>query len=159
MRLVLQRVEKALVCVAGRTVGEIGTGLLVLAGFGSGDGPSLPEGKAWPALCGKVLDLRIFPDDQDKLNLSLRDIKGDLLLVSQFTLYADCRKGRRPSFTDAAPPELARALYDRFVADMRALAPGRCEQGVFGEIMELDFVNWGPVTILLDSKDFAASGA
>lgn len=155
MRLVIQRVSRARVEVAGRAVGEIGTGLLVLAGFGARDTLGLPETKAWPTLLGKVLDLRIFPDDRGKLNLSLRDIQGDLLLVSQFTLFADCRKGRRPSFTDAAPPETARALFERLCADMTVLAPGKCAQGAFGEIMHLDFVNWGPVTILLDSEDFA----
>lgn len=160
MRLLLQRVERAHVEVEGRRVGEIGQGLLVLAGFGREDGPDLPGGKTWRALCDKVLDLRIFPDVEGKLNLSLRDtaatgLGGGLLLVSQFTLYADLRRGRRPSFSNAAPPELARGLYDRLAADLSARCPGPFATGVFGAEMRLDFVNWGPVTILLDSADFA----
>jgi len=158
VRLLLQRVSRAAVDVAEggeqRRVGEIGPGLLVLAGFGKDDGPALPGSKLWQTLCAKVLDLRIFPDEAGKLNLSLKETGGGLLLVSQFTLYADTRRGRRPSFTDAAPPELARALYDRLAADLSALCPGPFASGVFGAEMLLDFVNWGPVTILLDSADF-----
>lgn len=160
MRLLLQRVERAHVEVDGRRVGEIGQGLLVLAGFGQGDGPDLPGGATWRALCDKVLDLRIFPDAEGKLNLSLRNtaamgLGGGLLLVSQFTLYADARRGRRPSFSNAAPPELARSLYDRLAADLSARCPGPFATGVFGAEMRLDFVNWGPVTLLLDSADYA----
>ncbi len=160
MRLLLQRVERARVEVDARTVGEIGQGLLVLAGFGQSDGPDLPGGKIWRTLCDKVLDLRIFPDVAGKLNLSLLDtaatgLGGGLLLVSQFTLYADARRGRRPSFSNAAPPELARSLYDRLAADLSARCPGPFATGVFGAEMRLDFVNWGPVTILLDSADYA----
>jgi len=156
VRLLLQRVSRAQVDIDGRTVGQIGPGLLVLAGFGKHDAPDLPQTKLWSTLCAKVLDLRIFPDDAGKLNLSLQDTGGGLLLVSQFTLYADVRRGRRPSFTDAAPPEAARALYDRLAADLSSQCPGPFAQGVFGAEMHLDFVNWGPVTILLDSADFAA---
>lgn len=160
MRLLLQRVSRATVDVGGQSVGAIGQGLLVLAGFGKADASDLPQTKLWSTLCDKVLDLRIFPDDAGRLNLSLRDAAqagqgGGLLLVSQFTLYADVRRGRRPSFTDAAPPEVARALYDRLAADLSARCPGPFAQGVFGAEMHLDFVNWGPVTILLDSADFA----
>jgi D-tyrosyl-tRNA(Tyr) deacylase len=160
VRLLLQRVSRASVDVDGRTVGQIGQGLLVLAGFGKADAPGLPQTKLWSTLCDKVLDLRIFPDEAGKLNLGLRDAAqpgqgGGLLLVSQFTLYADTRRGRRPSFTDAAPPDVARALYDRLAADLSARCPGPFAQGVFGAEMHLDFVNWGPVTILLDSADFA----
>jgi len=154
MRLLLQRVSRAAVDIGGSRVGEIGQGLLVLAGFGRLDGPDLPATRAWRTLCDKVFDLRIFPDAAGKLNLSLRDTAGDLLLVSQFTLYADTRRGRRPGFTDAAPPETARALFDRLAAELAARAPGDFAQGVFGAEMLLDFVNWGPVTILLDSADF-----
>lgn len=166
MRLLLQRVNRAAVDVDGVRVGGIGQGLLVLAGFGKADGPELPDTKAWSTLCAKVLDLRIFPDDAGKLNLSLKDLAqagrdAGLLLVSQFTLYADTRRGRRPSFTDAAPPDVARALYDRLAVDLsnalEASGPGRFAQGVFGTEMLLDFVNWGPVTILLDSADFAGA--
>lgn len=164
MRLLLQRVLRAAVDVeeAGslRRAGEIGPGLLLLAGFGRGDGepgsPVLPGSKTWQAMCAKVCDLRIFPDADGKLNLSLRDSDppGGLLLVSQFTLYADARRGRRPSFSGAAEPGLARELYGRLAEDLAALCPGPFGQGVFGAEMRLDFVNWGPVTILLDSADF-----
>ncbi len=155
MRLLLQRVNRARVESEGKTLGEIGQGLLVLAGFGAADSLDLPRTKAWPALLNKVLDLRIFPDDAGKLNLSLRDTAGDLLVVSQFTLYADCRRGRRPSFSDAAPPEAARTLYEAMVRDLGPLVPGALATGAFGADMLLDFVNWGPVTILLDSADFS----
>lgn len=154
MRLLLQRVIRARVESEGTVLGEIGQGLLVLAGFGKDDGPDLPGSKAWPALLNKVPDLRVFPDDAGKLNLSLKDTAGDLLLVSQFTLYADCRRGRRPSFSDAAPPEIARALFAALFRDFGPLVPGKLASGAFGADMRLDFVNWGPVTILLDSADF-----
>lgn len=138
MRLLLQRVTRARVESEGKVLGEIGQGLLVLAGFGKNDGP----------------DLRVFPDEGGKLNLSLRDTAGDLLLVSQFTLYADCRRGRRPSFSDAAPPDTARALFQTLARDLAPLVPGKLAAGSFGADMLLDFVNWGPVTILLDSAEF-----
>lgn len=178
MRLLLQRVSRARVEVeeAGTrsTAGSIGLGLLVLAGFGKADTLALPGSRAWRTMTEKLLDLRIFPDEAGKLNLSLRDVAqeghgqqlghptqaaqahpaGGLLLVSQFTLYADSRRGRRPSFSDAAPPETARALYDQLVRDLAASAPGPFAQGVFGAEMHLSFTNWGPVTILLDSADF-----
>jgi D-tyrosyl-tRNA(Tyr) deacylase len=162
VRLLLQRVTRAAVTVEGASVGAISQGLLVLAGFGQADTLALPASRVWTALCDKVLDLRIFPgtgpDSAGKLNLSLRDTGGGLLLVSQFTLYADTRRGRRPSFTNAAPPDVARELYDRLAADLSSQCPGAFGQGVFGAEMLLDFVNWGPVTILLDSADFAAAG-
>jgi D-tyrosyl-tRNA(Tyr) deacylase len=155
VRLLLQRVTRARVESEGKTLGEIGRGLLVLAGFGTDDGLGLPQTRAWPALLNKVLDLRVFPDDAGKLNLSLRDTAGDLLVVSQFTLYADCRRGRRPSFSDAAPPDAARTLYEALVRDLGPMVPGTLATGAFGADMLLDFVNWGPVTILLDSADFS----
>ena len=179
MRLLLQRVSQARVEVeeagARATVGSIGLGLLVLAGFGKADTLALPGGRAWRTMTEKLLDMRIFPDEAGKLNLSLRDVAlagqvetphapshhvfpahpaGGLLLVSQFTLYADSRRGRRPSFSDAAPPETARTLYDQLVRDLATSAPGPFAQGVFGAEMHLSFTNWGPVTILLDSADF-----
>ncbi len=154
MRLVVQRVTRARVTVQDRCVAEIGPGLLVLAGFGRADTLALPGTRVWTALCAKLFDLRIFPDPAGKLNLSLRDTGGALCLVSQFTLYADTRRGRRPSFTEAAAPDLARALYERLAADLAAQAPGAFAQGVFGAEMLLDFVNWGPVTILLDSAEY-----
>jgi len=155
VRLLIQRVTRARVESEGAALGEIGRGLLVLAGFGKNDGPDLPDSKVWSALLNKVLDLRVFPDEAGKLNLSLRDTAGDLLLVSQFTLYADCRRGRRPSFSDAAPPDTARALFQALARDLAPLVPGKLAAGSFGADMLLDFVNWGPVTILLDSADFA----
>ncbi|MDQ7834841.1 MAG: D-aminoacyl-tRNA deacylase [Humidesulfovibrio sp.] len=155
MRLLVQRVSRARVEVEGRSVGQIGQGLLALAGFGKADTLALPGTRLWNTLCAKLLELRIFPDDAGKLNLSLADTGGGLLLVSQFTLYADTRRGRRPSFTDAAPPDVARALFERLATDLAAQTPGDFAQGVFGAEMLLDFVNWGPVTILLDSDEYA----
>jgi len=158
MRLLLQRVSRAEVTVDGICVGAIGQGLLVLAGFGRADTLELPGSRVWASMVTKLFDLRIFPDHADKLNLSLRETGGGLLLASQFTLYADTRRGRRPSFTDAAPPDTARALYERLTADLSvalsSAGPGSFAQGVFGASMLLDVVNWGPVTILLDSADF-----
>jgi D-tyrosyl-tRNA(Tyr) deacylase len=156
VRLLLQRVTRAAVDAEGVRVGEIGQGLLVLAGFGKDDAPELPGTRLWETLCAKVLDLRVFPDDAGRLNLSLRETGGGLLLVSQFTLYAETRRGRRPSFTSAAAPDVARALYERLAADLARQCPGPFGQGVFGAEMLLDFVNWGPVTILLDSAEYAA---
>lgn len=156
MRLVVQRVRQASVTVEGQTVSSIAAGLLVLVGFGAADGPAFTAGKACRAVLEKLLDLRIFPDEAGKLNLSLRETGGGLLLVSQFTLYASCRKGRRPSFSEAALPEVARGLYDAFVEMARQALPERVGGGVFGADMDVSLVNWGPVTILLDSADFAA---
>ena len=154
MRLHIQRVSRARVDVGGDAVGDIGPGLLVLAGFAA-QGEAEPGSALWSKILAKVLDLRIFPDAEDKLNLSLKDFGGELLVVSQFTLYADCRKGRRPSFHPAAGGDAARGLYDRLVADFEALLPGRVRQGAFGEMMDVSLVNWGPVTIVLDSADFS----
>lgn len=162
MRLLIQRVSRARVEVDGpaglETAGQIGQGLLVLAGFGAADTLELPGTRLWTTLCAKLLDLRVFPDDAGKLNLSLRDTGGGLLLVSQFTLYADTRRGRRPSFTSAAPPDVAKTLYGRLALDLetalKEAGAGPLAQGVFGAEMRLDFVNWGPVTILLDSAEY-----
>ncbi|EGB15962.1 D-tyrosyl-tRNA(Tyr) deacylase [Pseudodesulfovibrio mercurii] len=153
MRVVIQRVSDARVLVQGTAVGEIGTGLLVLVGFGGADKADFPETPAWRKMLDKLFNLRIFPDEDGKLNLSLTDIRGDLLLVSQFTLYADCKRGRRPSFTDACHPYIAESLFERFAEDARALAPAGFATGRFGAEMHLDFTNWGPVTIILDSDD------
>ncbi len=146
MRAVVQRVTRAAVHIDGETVGEIGPGLLILVGAGQRDGE---RDVAW--LAGKVTGLRIFRDDAGRMNRSLLDCGGEALAVSQFTLYGDCRKGRRPSFSDAMPPEEAEVLYERFVAALR-------EQGVqvatgrFGAMMDVELVNDGPVTLLLDSE-------
>ncbi len=103
-------------------------------------------------MADKVLELRVFPDEEGRMNLSLNDVGGDLLVVSQFTLYGDVRKGRRPSFVDAAPPEKAEALYDRFVSLLRERAPARVETGEFGAMMQVELVNDGPVTLLLERE-------
>jgi len=147
VRVVLQRVARARVTVAERVVGEIGAGHLLLVGFRAGDGD---DQIGWMA--DKVLGLRVFPDPEGKMNLDLGEAGGDLLVVSQFTLYGDTRKGRRPSFVDAAPPELAIPLYERFVDVLRARAPGRVATGEFGAMMQVELVNDGPVTLVLERE-------
>ena len=144
MRVVLQRVSRARVTVDGRVTGEIGPGLLLLAGFTDGD---TENALAWMA--DKVAGLRIFPDDEGKMNRSVQEAGGGLLVVSQFTLYGDARKGRRPSFVDAARPEVAIPLYERFVELLRAtgLVVGT---GEFGAMMDVELVNDGPVTLILE---------
>ncbi|MDB4952172.1 MAG: D-tyrosyl-tRNA(Tyr) deacylase [Gemmatimonadetes bacterium] len=144
MRIVLQRVSRARVMVEGRVTGEIGGGLLLLAAFTHGDtGDTL----AWMA--DKVLGLRIFADGEGKMNRSVAEADGALLVVSQFTLYGDTRKGKRPSFVDAARPEVAIPLYERFVALLRA-SGRRVETGEFGAMMDVELVNDGPVTLVLE---------
>jgi D-tyrosyl-tRNA(Tyr) deacylase len=150
MRAVVQRVREARVRVSGETVGEIGPGYVLLIGFGVDDSPTMIGGPVWTRFLRKILDLRLFPDSQGPINQSLADHGGQILVVSQFTLYADVRKGRRPSFSLAARPDEARAMYDALVADLSRLWPG-VAQGVFGADMDVHLVNWGPVTILLDS--------
>jgi D-aminoacyl-tRNA deacylase len=144
MRIVLQRVARAKVTVDGRVTGEIGRGLLLLTGFTDGD---TEDALAWMA--DKVVGLRIFPDDEGKMNRSVDDVGGGLLVVSQFTLYGDTRKGRRPSFVEAARPEVAIPLYERFLQMLRAT--GRPVQtGEFGAMMDVELVNDGPVTLILE---------
>lgn len=145
MRAVLQRVKEARVRVDGEVVGEVGAGLLVLLGCGEGDGE-----EDLRYVLEKMIHLRIFPDDEGRMNLSLLDVGGALLVVSQFTLYADTRRGRRPSFVDAMKPDAAEALYERFVEEARARGV-QVETGVFGAMMDVELVNHGPVTILLES--------
>lgn len=154
MRLVIQRTSSGKVEVDGSTVGKIGPGIMVLAGFGKEDTEKLPESKVWKTLIDKMIGLRIFEDEEGRMNRSLEDINGDVLLISQFTLYASCKKGRRPSFTKAAAPQLASELFDKLVADVTEKAPAKIATGKFGAMMNVDFVNWGPVTIILDSDDF-----
>ncbi|HEY8549888.1 MAG TPA: D-aminoacyl-tRNA deacylase [Vicinamibacterales bacterium] len=146
MRAVVQRVSQARVRVDGSTVGEIGRGLLVLLGVGHEDGPADVA-----YIAGRVRGLRLFPDEQGKMNLGLEDIGGAVLVVSQFTLYGDCRHGRRPSFVGAAPPDRAVHLYEEVVAALRASGL-RVETGVFQAHMDVELVNDGPVTVLLDSS-------
>lgn len=146
MRVVLQRVSRAAVRAEGRAQGAIGTGFLVLAGFHSAD---TEEQLAWMA--DKVLGLRVFADPAGKMNLALADVGGSVLVVSQFTLYGDARKGRRPSFVDAAPPPVALPLYERFLALLRERGGGvTVETGTFGAMMEVELVNDGPVTLWLE---------
>jgi D-tyrosyl-tRNA(Tyr) deacylase len=146
MRAVIQRVNRAQVRVEGKFTGEIGKGLLVLLGVGRGDTP-----KEADYLLDKIINLRIFEDAGGKMNLSLLDVSGEFMVISQFTLYADCRKGRRPSFTDAGPPEEAQKLYDYFVAEAKNRGL-KVATGIFQALMEVELVNFGPVTILLDSS-------
>jgi D-tyrosyl-tRNA(Tyr) deacylase len=146
MRVVVQRVDRAEVAVAGEIVGSIGRGILALVGISREDTRAELE---WMAR--KIVELRIFDDAEGKLNLSLKDISGQLLLVSQFTLYGDCRKGRRPSYSDAAPPEQAERLYADFVEIARQLIPD-VQNGRFQAMMEVSLVNNGPVTLIIDSR-------
>jgi len=146
MKAVVQRVREASVVVAGEKVGAIGPGLMVLIGIGKED---TVRDLDWMA--DKIVNLRIFEVEEGRLDKSLLDTGGSLLLVSQFTLYGDCRKGRRPSFSEAMSPEEARRLFDLFVEKARGLVY-RVETGVFQASMEVSLVNSGPVTILLDSR-------
>jgi D-tyrosyl-tRNA(Tyr) deacylase len=145
MRAVVQRVNRASVTVNHEITGEIGPGLLVLLGVGTGDTRTDAD-----YLADKTIGLRIFEDPGGKMNLSVVDIGGAVLAVSQFTLYGDVRRGKRPSFDGAAPPQSARELYEYFVEKIRG-AGLRCETGRFQEMMQVELVNEGPVTILLDS--------
>ena len=146
MRAVVQRVKEAMVTVDGEVVGRIGRGLLVLLGVGVGDGDTEAA-----SMAEKVANLRIFADEKGQMNLSALDVAGEALVVSQFTLLGDARRGRRPSYVDAAPPEEANPLYERFVEEARRLGL-RVGTGVFRAMMDVALVNEGPVTILLDSK-------
>ena len=147
MKALLQRVTGASVSVAGKVVGRIGPGLLVLVGVASGDTEQDVQ-----FLVQKTVNLRIFADEEGRFNLSALDIKGELLLVSQFTLLADTKKGRRPSFVEAAPPAQAEGLFEQFVAQARATGL-RVETGRFQQYMQVEIHNDGPVTILLDSRE------
>lgn len=146
MRAVVQRVKEARVEVNHRQVSGITTGLLIYLGIHGDDGLADIE-----YMCEKIVGLRVFEDSAGKMNLSIQDAGGSLLLVSQFTLYGDCRKGRRPSFSDAAPPEKAKLLYDALAAKCRERGI-QVETGVFREMMNVYSINNGPVTLLLDSK-------
>ena len=146
MRAVIQRIKESSVKVEGQIIGQTGLGLLVLLGVAQGDGPSEAD-----YLTNKIINLRIFEDQNGKMNRSLLDAGGEMMVVSQFTLLADCRKGRRPSFVEAAEPKLATELYEYFVEQVRSrginVATGR-----FGAMMDVALVNEGPVTILLESR-------
>jgi D-tyrosyl-tRNA(Tyr) deacylase len=146
MRAVVQRVKHCRVAVEGTVVGEIGPGLLVLLGVGKSDNEAAAD-----YLAEKILGLRIFEDGQEKMNLSVLDQAGAMLVVSQFTLFGDVRRGKRPSFDAAARPEEAKRLYEYFVTKIRESGI-RCETGQFQAMMDVELVNQGPVTILLDSE-------
>ena len=152
MKAVLQRVRRAEVRVGGETVSRIGRGVVVLLGVMKGDGPERARG-----LAERIARFRFFPDDAGRMNLSLLEVAGEVLVVSQITLAADGRRGRRPSFDDAAEPEAARTLYARFVAALTDLGLA-CATGVFGAAMEVELVNDGPVTFVLEEGPGPGSG-
>lgn len=145
MRIVIQRVSRAAVRVEGQTVGEIGRGLLVLLGIGKTDTPATSD---W--IIEKLLKLRIFPDDAGKMNLSVTDVGGGVLVVSQFTLYGELEKGTRPSFSDAMPPAEAERFYREFMTKLRAATALPVAEGRFAAMMDVELVNDGPVTIILE---------
>ena len=147
MRLVIQKVSQSSVKIEGEIVGAIDKGYMVLVGITNGDDELLVE-----KMVDKLVNLRIFEDENDKLNLSLLDVNGSILSISQFTLYANCKKGRRPSFIDAAKPDVSSPLYDYF-NKMLEKKGVKVERGVFGAMMEVSLINDGPVTIILDSKE------
>lgn len=149
MRAILQRVTSGKVTIEGKIVGEIGNGFVVLLGVGANDTEAEVE-----LLTNKIANLRVFTDAEGKFNLSALDVQAEMLVVSQFTLFADCRKGRRPSFTDAARPELAVPLYEKFVERLRAIG-FKVETGVFQADMLVEIQNSGPVTIWLDTDDLS----
>ncbi len=151
MRAVLTRVNSASVTIDGQVVGKIGRGFLILLGVGPED-----TRQHCRYLAEKALGLRVFEDDQGKMNCSLADVGGEVLVVSQFTLYGNCRKGRRPSFTEAASPELGNALYEQFLADCADLGYPP-QHGQFGADMQVESVNDGPVTLILDTQQLMES--
>ena len=146
MKAVIQRVNRAQVDVDGKTVGEIGKGFLILLGVVEGDTEKEAE-----LLAAKIAKLRIFEDENEKMNLSLTDVDGEALVVSQFTLCADCKKGNRPSFTPSAAPDVADALYQKFSALLLENGVCKVENGVFGADMQVSLINDGPVTIIFDT--------
>ena len=148
MRAVIQLVKESRVIVDQEIVGEIGQGLLVLLGVEESD---TEEDMKW--LCRKIVSLRIFADDEGKMNRSVQDVDGDILVVSQFTLFASTKKGNRPSFIRSAPQELAQPMYDQFVAELKSLTGKPIETGTFGAMMHVELINDGPVTIIIDTKD------
>ena len=148
MRVVVQRCSRAEVRIDGQTVGQIGRGFLLLVGVTDGDSEAQAD-----LLAKKVAQMRVFEDAEGKMNLALKDVDGAILSISQFTLYADCKKGNRPSFIRAARPETAVPLYDYFNARLRSEYGLQVETGRFGADMKVDFINDGPVTILLDTAD------
>lgn len=147
MRAVVQRVKRAQVSVEGSITGKIEKGILVLLGVGEND-----EIEDLEYMAKKIINLRIFEDNEDKMNLSVLDVGGNVLVISQFTLYGDCRKGNRPSYSKAARPDIAKEYYDRFIEYIKDNYKIKVESGIFQASMEVDFINDGPVTLMLDSK-------
>lgn len=148
MRIVIQRVKYASVTIDGKVHGKIDGGIMALIGFKEGDEESLLK-----PMAEKMTGLRIFEDENERMNLSLSDVGGDILAISQFTLYADCKKGKRPSFTDALKPDKANEFYEKFVRICRDLTGKKIETGIFGADMKVELLNDGPVTIILDSDE------
>lgn len=146
MRFVIQRVLESSVSVDGKVVGQIGKGFMVLIGVGSGDTREIAD-----KMIKKLIGMRIFEDENGKTNLNLESVGGSLLLISQFTLYADCKRGNRPGFTDAGAPDLAEELYEYIISECRKTVPV-VERGVFGADMQVSLVNDGPFTVILDSE-------
>jgi D-aminoacyl-tRNA deacylase len=146
VRAVVQRVLEASVSIREKTTGQIGKGILIFLGVGQGD--TIEDART---LAEKVVHLRIFPDADDKMNLSILDVGGGVLVISQFTLFGDCRKGRRPSYASTAPPEQAKTLYQAFIEEIRHYTAS-VETGQFQEMMRVQLINDGPVTLLIDSK-------
>ncbi len=157
MRLLIQRVHSASVTVQNTEVAAIDSGLLVFVGFGHKDTAALPQSKIWTSIMDKMLHLRIFPgntpETAHKFQTNVQDYGGNILLVSQFTLYADCKQGRRPDFLQCTPPPIAEELFKRFVKDVESALPTRVFSGIFGALMDISLINFGPVTILLDSEE------
>ena len=147
MRFVIQRVKYASVKVDGEIVGKIDKGFMVLIGVEDNDTQVIAD-----KMISKLVNMRIFEDENDKLNLSLNDVNGGLLLISQFTLYANCKKGNRPSFVDAGKPDMANEMYEYIISECKKSIP-LVERGIFGADMKVELLNDGPVTIILDSKD------
>lgn len=147
MKFVVQRVTHGKVTVDGKVTGEIGNGFLVLIGISKDDTKEIAD-----KMIKKLIGLRIFSDENDKINLSLDSIGGELLLVSQFTLYADCKKGNRPSFIEAAEPQMANEMYEYIISECRKIVP-KVETGIFGADMKVEMLNDGPFTIIMDSDD------
>jgi len=148
MRILIQRVKKASVTVDGTITGKIEKGILALVGFKEGDDESIIK-----PMAEKMTGLRIFEDENEKMNLSLSDAGGDILIVSQFTLYADCKKGRRPSFTEALNPNKAEDYYNKFVKVCEDITGKKVQTGIFGADMKVELLNDGPVTVILDSDE------
>lgn len=147
MRAIIQRVKHASVTVDNNIVGKINEGFLILLGVTSSD-----TSKEVQWLAKKIVDLRVFNDSEDKMNLGLKDINGELLIISQFTLYGNCIKGRRPSFIDAAKPDMANTLYEEFISTCKSLDVP-VQTGIFGADMKVDLLNDGPVTLIIDTND------